>query len=77
MFPLITQHRTSQASAVLPLTSLCALLGVSRATYYRQPAEPETSKMELRDAIQRIALAWPTDGYRRITAELQRQGACG
>jgi len=30
--------------------------------------------MELRDAIQRIALEWPADGYRRVTAELHRRG---
>ena len=29
--------------------------------------------MELRDAIQKVALAMPTYGYRRITAELRRQ----
>lgn len=29
--------------------------------------------MDLRDRIQRIALAWPAYGYRRITAELHRQ----
>ena len=30
--------------------------------------------MELRDAIQRIALEWPSYGRPRITAELRRQG---
>jgi transposase InsO family protein len=30
--------------------------------------------MDLRDAIQRIALAWPRYGRPRITAELRRQG---
>jgi len=28
----------------------------------------------LRDAIQQVALAWPAYGYRRIAAELHRQG---
>ena len=30
--------------------------------------------MELRDAIHRIALEWPSYGRPRITAELRRQG---
>ena len=38
-------------------------------------AEPEPDDdMELRDAIQRIALEWPSYGRPRITAELRRQG---
>jgi transposase InsO family protein len=74
MFPLITQHLTEQASAALPLTSLCALVGVARATYYRQPAKPDECAMELRDCLQRLALEWPTYGYRRITAALRRRG---
>ena len=30
--------------------------------------------MELHDALQRLALAWPGYGYRRLTAALKRQG---
>jgi transposase InsO family protein len=30
--------------------------------------------MEIRDAMQKIALEWPAYGYRRITVEIQRQG---
>jgi len=30
--------------------------------------------MDLRDAIQRIALEWPSYGRPRITAELRRRG---
>jgi hypothetical protein len=30
--------------------------------------------MEIRDALQQVALEWPCYGYRRITAELQRRG---
>lgn len=51
--------------------------GVSRAGYYRflqdggVAADPD---MDLRDAIQRIALEWPCYGRPRITAALRRQG---
>jgi putative transposase len=51
------------------------MTGLSRATYYRwrapQPAVPV--EMELRDEIQRAALACPSYGYRRIAAELRRR----
>jgi putative transposase len=55
---------------------MCWLGQVSRVGYYRRraEAEPEEEEMELRDAIQRIALAHRHYGYRRITAELRRQG---
>ncbi len=54
----------------------CAALGVARATFYRHAAEaaPKPEEMELRDALQRLALAWPSYGYRRLTAALTRQG---
>ena len=49
---------------------------VSRSGFYRfdPRAEPGLDPhMDLRDAIQRIALAWPSYGRPRITAELRRQ----
>jgi transposase InsO family protein len=51
--------------------------GVSRASFYRLD-EGECRRgdrdMDLRDAIQRTALKWPSYGRPRITAELKRQG---
>ena len=50
---------------------------VSRSGFYRFNANPETGPdkdMDLRDAIQRIALEWPSYGRPRITAELRRRG---
>jgi putative transposase len=50
---------------------------VSRSSFYRFVAErkPGTDRdIDLRDAIQRIALEWPSYGRPRITAELRRQG---
>lgn len=58
------------------MNRLCQTAGVSRAGYYRfllRPRRPEAD-MELRSQIQRIALRWPAYGYRRVQAELQRQG---
>lgn len=54
---------------------MVALAGVSRASYYRY--DPEATgpvrDVDLRDAIQRIALRFPAYGRPRITAELKRQ----
>jgi len=49
---------------------------VSRSGFYRfQDAEPSPDHdMDLRDAIQRIALEWPSYGRPRITAELRHRG---
>ncbi|MDX2150739.1 MAG: IS3 family transposase, partial [Bryobacteraceae bacterium] len=50
---------------------------VSRSGFYRFDEMRERAgdaDMNLRDAIQRIALEWPSYGRPRITAELRRQG---
>src|SRR3954454_19994046 len=50
---------------------------ISRASFYRfdeNIAPGHNADMELRDAIQRIALQWPSYGRPRITAELRRRG---
>jgi putative transposase len=50
---------------------------VSRSGFYRfddRCERPGDRDMDLRDAIQRIALEWPSYGRPRITAELRRQG---
>jgi transposase InsO family protein len=51
--------------------------GVSRANFYRfgEDSRPQADPdMDLRDAIQRVALEWPSYGRPRITAELRRRG---
>lgn len=55
---------------------MCWLARVSRAGYYRvwASAEPDAEQLQLRDQIQRIAVEHRHYGYRRITAELRRQG---
>ena len=60
----------------LPLIAVFETLALPRATYYRHQAHPVAADpdMELRDQIQRLALEWPQYGYRRITAQLHRQG---
>jgi putative transposase len=55
---------------------LCALAGVSRASFYREWAAtaPGREETELRDVIQRAVLSCKHYGYRRITAALRREG---
>jgi len=60
----------------MTVVRMCELGHVSRAGLYR--FDPQTARvqfdMDLRDAIQRIALQNPAYGRPRITAELRRQG---
>ena len=54
---------------------MCPLGQVSRAGFYRQRQAPGPvdRDMELRDALQHLALEMPSYGWRRITAELRRR----
>jgi len=65
------------ADCELTVERMAELARVSRASYYRFDEKVEAgadSDMDLRDAIQRIALEWPSYGRRRITQELRRRG---
>ena len=58
------------------MNRLCHVAGVSRAGYYRflLRVERKPADTDLRNQIQRLAVQWPAYGYRRVQAELQRQG---
>jgi putative transposase len=61
----------------LTIERMVRLAQASRASYYRFEESARSgsdSDMKLRDAIQRIALEWPSYGRRRITQELRRRG---
>jgi transposase InsO family protein len=65
------------AESRLTVGRMVELAQLSRAGFYRflKPSNTVPDKdMDLRDAIQRIALEWPSYGRPRITAELRRQG---
>jgi putative transposase len=66
-----------KADRGLTIERMVELGGVSRASFYRfdggHHPRPER-EMDLRDAIQRVALEWPSYGRPRITAELRRRG---
>ena len=66
-----------KADRGLTIARMVELGGVSRASFYRHDEDAAVHPdrdMDLRDAIQRIALAWPSYGRPRITAALRRQG---
>jgi transposase InsO family protein len=66
-----------EAHPDLSIRRLCALLGINRAWYYRQQREDLAAaegETRLRDAIERLVLAFPGYGYRRVAKALQREG---
>ena len=60
----------------LTVARMCALAGMNRAGYYRhwKASAPRREETAARDAIQRVALANRRYGYRRIAAQLRREG---
>jgi transposase InsO family protein len=66
-----------KADRGLTVERMVELGAVSRSSFYRFEADGDPGPdpdMDLRDAIQRIALEWPSYGRPRITAELRRRG---
>ena len=55
---------------------MCARARVSRAGFYRRPTDtPQVGRdLALRDALQRVALEFPSYGWPRMTRELKRRG---
>lgn len=62
-----------QLKADYPVAQLCRVLDCPRSSYYarRQAHEAETEVVE---QIEAILMRWPFYGYRRIVAQLKRQG---
>jgi putative transposase len=60
----------------LTVERMCALARVSRAGYYRHwsASAPRQEETCVRDAVQRLALAHQHYGYRRIAAQMRREG---
>jgi len=53
-------------------------MGLAHSSYYYQPkgasAEKRKADADLRDRVEEIALRFPRYGYRRVTAQLKREG---
>jgi len=60
----------------LPIERMCALTGVSRASYYRhwRHVAPRREQTELRHVLQRLAVGHRHYGYRRLSVLLRREG---
>lgn len=66
-----------KADRGLSVERMTELARISRASFYRfeeNAGSGSDADMDLRDAIQRIALEWPSYGRRRVTQELHRRG---
>lgn len=70
--------REQQANgACPPVERACHLLGVSRSSYYYRREDSgarEDGELLLRDSIEKIVLEFAGYGYRRVTAQLRREG---
>lgn len=80
MRKLVAEHAEETGVSI---AALRRTVGLSRATFYRasksqvrpkEPEQPEQTETTLRDALQQVALECPAYGYRRITAQLAREG---
>jgi putative transposase len=63
-----------EAHPELSIRRLCQLTGAGRTWWYTHPTAAEIAARDtaLRDAIERVVLAFPGYGYRRVTKALQR-----
>lgn len=70
---IATMH---EAYPAVSIRRLCALVGAGRTWYYTSPSAADVAARDtaLRDAIERLVLAFPGYGYRRVTKALQREG---
>jgi transposase InsO family protein len=67
---------TEQQGDGVRIERYCRLAGVSRAGYYRhwQASRPRQEETALRDALQKLSISHPREGYRPLTARLRQQG---
>lgn len=56
-----------------PVQRLCQVLDLPRSSYYARPTVPEPEPT-LVAAVEQVLMRWPTYGYRRVRAQLRRDG---
>ena len=62
-----------QLSVEYPVKTVCEALGCPRSTdYYERSIDPQDAAFL--EAIEQVLMRWPFYGYRRITAQLKREG---
>jgi putative transposase len=57
-----------------PVSLLCEVLEVPRSTVYYRPQGSKSGDAALLAAIERVLIGRPFYGYRRVTAQLKREG---
>jgi len=57
----------------LPISLQAQLLGLNRTALYYQPVPPSPGEIALKHRIDELYTSHPYYGYRRITAQLQRE----
>lgn len=65
---------TRELSQGYPISVVCAALQVPRSTAYAQRHARRREEASFTAHVEAIAAAWPTYGYRRVTAQLRREG---
>jgi transposase InsO family protein len=59
-------------AAEYPVNLVCRVLGWSRSSYYYQAKGQ--GDQALKEVVEQVAATWPIYGYRRLTAQLKREG---
>src|SRR5437764_9019511 len=71
--PVQRRQVVTRLAGEYPVRWPCRLFDCPRAGLYRTPAVA-FDEAKLRAAVERVAGAWPTYGYRRVTVMLRRGG---
>ena len=72
MISLVAQKQVAADCTVVK--RLCKTLSIGRSSYYRGRRGRPEPDLELRDRIHKLALSWPSYGYRPMTRALRRLG---
>ena len=56
-----------------PVRVICEIVECARSSYYHQRSQ-QAPEADLLHAVEEVAAAWPTYGYRRVTHQLRREG---
>ena len=72
MISLVFQTKTSKGRAAVK--RCCKTLSIGRSSYYRGRRVRPDLDPALRDQIHKLALSWPSYGYRPIARALQHMG---
>ena len=72
MISLVAQKQVAADCTVVQ--RLCKTLSIGRSSYYRGRRGRPEPDLELRDRIHKLALSWPSYGYRPMTRALRRLG---